>query len=335
MLDVLALLKNGRFLVGSTAPEGAPGRLPWAESVALHSLETYECTWIDVTAPTPEDLRALGEVFHFHPLALEDCTNFDQRPKFEVYPGHLFIVVHGLERAQDGEIEIVELHCFLTPDSVVTVHDRPLPALSALKQKLAQNRALFGTSTDFVLHAILDAVVDRDPRAIDSLREDVEGLDEDVLGALTPKLIEKIHEVQRDVARIRRVLLPQREVFDRILDDEEDYGISEKARIYFRNVRDHLILLIGDLDDLREALWSIRDAYFAVSAHRTNQTMKRLTVFSAIFLPLTFITGFFGMNFELIPWSNGPLFWGAMALMIVLPIALLVAFWLQRRRRGS
>ncbi len=326
MIQLFAHTRDGRFVSATWSP-GDPVPLDsWPEELPGDSLLS-ECTsaWLDLEGASSEELAWLGRRFRFHPLAIEDCAHFEQLPKIEEYTEHLFLVVHGLAPVTPDCLRIYELHCFLTNPWVVTVHETPEEPIKALRNKIQRDRAALSPQPEFLLHRILDGVMDANPIALRPITEAIETLDEQVLEESSRTQIESIHVIQHQLNQARNILLPQREVFRELLSGEYP-AFSERALVYFRDVNDHLLRVIRSVEGLRENMWSIRDAYLAVAAHRTNETMRRLTVFSVIFLPLTFITGFFGMNFTRIPWDNSVLFTFCVALVAVLPLVMILWF---------
>ncbi len=319
MLHLLAHAKDGRFVtVGDCGIAEAGEALP----------PDAECAWVDIEKPTSEELAWLAQRYRFHPLAIEDCTHFDQRAKLEEYADHLFLVVHGLRVPEPRLVEIYELHCFITANAVVTVHDGPIESIGNLRTRFGRDRLQLPRQPEFLLYRILDGVMDRNPAALETLWTEIELLDEKVLRQARTEHVERVHELQQELNEIRHVIHPQREILTGIMNGRYDY-FSDKSAVYFRDVTDHLHQLEEFVEELRESLASIRDSYFAVSAHRTNDAMRRLTSFSVVFLPLTFITGFFGMNFEHIPWKSDFLFWLTVGSVALLPVGMFA--WLVRK----
>jgi magnesium transporter len=285
--------------------------------------------WIDIQNPSTEDLAWLGRAFRFHPLALEDCAHFDQRAKVEEYPNHLFVVVHALKACPESEIGLSELHCFLEKNVVVTVHEEPIPALQSLMDRIERDPAQLPNQSDFLLHRLLDWVMDANPRFLDRIEESLGVLEEKPFDRLDQAHLDAIRAMRKQISQVRRALGPQREIY--YIFAKGGYpGISTAAAVYFRDIYDHSARILEFADELREGAASLHEGYLALSAVRTNETVKRLTIFNALFLPLTFITGFFGMNFEAIGWSSQPLFIGALASMALVPLVLLAWFRTQQ-----
>jgi len=322
MMTIHAHLRDGRFLAGETFVD-APS-------------EDAKAGWIMLENATTEELAWLGRKFRLHPLALEDCIHFDQRPKIEEYGDHLFLVVHGLNPSSEKLLQVFELHCFVTKDFIITVHEGDSTALRTLAERIKRDRAMLPESPDLILHKILDAVMDLNPTALESIEGHVERLDQEIFDESRPKTrrrssrtIAEIHGVVSELNSIRHMLLPQKDILQALIRGEYPF-VEERSRLYFRDVFDHLISLTRDVEELRERLWSIRDSQLAVAGYHANESMRRLTSFSVVFLPLTFITGFFGMNFEHIPWKSDVAFWATVAVVVALPIAMIL--WFVRKR---
>jgi magnesium transporter len=286
--------------------------------------------WIDL-APTPENLAFVGETFHFHPLALEDCAHEDQRPKFEQYPGSLFSVIHRLAPTpDDSALLALEVDCFLTTDTLVTFHSAPIAELDRVFQRCAAEPELLARGPDFLLYLVHDAMTDVHFALVDALTSDIEEIADEVAahqGGDGHDLLDRIVSLRRAHAVLRRRLSPQREVFAALARPGQAI-VKDQTAIYFRDVVDHSVRLTEEIDMGRELLASAMDAYLSHSNNRMSAVSARLTLIATIFLPLNFIAGFFGMNLEIVhPHVAIPLVIGA---MISLPIAM---FWVFKRQR--
>ncbi len=303
--------------------------LPTPEEWAALEPAKWESAWIDLEDPTSESLGWLERTYQFHPLALEDCSHANQRPKLEEYPGHLFLVLHGLCPCAKEGFRIFEFHAFLTAHVVVSVHDGDLPQVELLMDRWAQAPAQMPKGRDFVLFRVLDSVLAATPQALDELETRVEKLEDEIATSSNQVGYETLHELQRQLTVARKHLAPAYGVLS-LLVNQKIEGISKQAALYFRNLQDHIQRNVEEVDFMRETLISARDAFTARSNERTNEAMKRLTAFSVIFLPLTFITGFFGMNFEGMPWKSSWALMFTMGSVAVLPLTMLI--WFRTKR---
>jgi magnesium transporter len=286
--------------------------------------------WIDLP-PTPENLRFVGEIFHFHPLALEDCAHEDQRPKFEQYPGSLFSVVHRLAPTPDDtSVLSLELHAFLTADALVTFHSAPIAEVDRVFERCASEPDLLARGADFVLYLVHDALTDVHFALVDALTSDIEEIADEVAShdrATDHEVLDRIVGLRRAHAVLRRRLSPQREVFAALARPGQAL-VKDQAAIYFRDVVDHAVRLTEEIDTGRDLLASAMDAYLSHSNNRMSAVTARLTLIATIFLPLNFIAGFFGMNLEILPPRVAiPLVLGT---LVALPT---VMFWVFKRQR--
>jgi magnesium transporter len=283
--------------------------------------------WIDLVKQDESTLAVLAERFGFHPLTIEDCSHFDQRPKLESYEDYLFVVLHGFEVDWDqiDDFQALELHMFVGKDFVVTVHERPLPALEAVWNRIALDGRLLNHGADQLCYLIADALIDSYFPLLDDLLLRVDRLEDRVLDHVEPPSLAEILGFKRLLVELRKILSPQRDVLA-LLAKRGEGLISERVSIYFRDVYDHALRLHEAVESARELVGNVRDAHLWNASQRTNEIMKRLTILSAIFLPLTFITGFFGQNFESLPFDSRALMCGMLVSCIAVPAAMLLYF---------
>jgi magnesium transporter len=278
--------------------------------------------WIDC-APTPENLAYLGATFGFHPLALEDCAHEDQRPKFDQYPGTLFVVVHRLTLAPDDSCLVtLEVNAFLTAEAVVTVHSAPVAELDQVFERCAREPDLLARGADFALYLVHDALTDIHYALVDALATEIDELSELALRHdrdADSDVLERIAATRRSHAILRRRLAPQREVFAALARPGQQL-VKDQTAVYFRDVMDHSARLTEEVDTGRELLASAMDVYLSQANNRLTRVTTRLTLAATIFLPLNFVAGFFGMNLEILPAGLAvPI---ALATMAALPAAM-------------
>ena len=286
--------------------------------------------WIDLTSPTDDDLALLGKQFGFHPLALEDCAHADQRPKCEEYDGYLFIVSQGFEwQGGESELRWHELHAFLGPNFLVTVHDGTIPGLSQAWKRIANDPVAFKRGVDFVYYLIVDHCVDNNFPIIDLIGDELEDIEDTVIARPTKDCLSRIFTLKSHLSLMRKILSPQRDVMA-LLSKRGDVHVSEKTALYFRDVYDHLARIVESIESNRDLLTNALDAYLSSTGQRTNEIMKALAIMSAVFMPLTFITGFFGQNFEHLPFGSDALMYTMIAACFLSPAILLL--WFKSRR---
>ncbi|MDB4987735.1 MAG: magnesium and cobalt transporter CorA [Myxococcaceae bacterium] len=286
--------------------------------------------WLDLTAPTDADLALLGQHFHFHPLALEDCAHADQRPKCEEYGEYMFIVSQGFEcpNLQLDDMRWYELHVFLGKNYVVTVHDTAIPGVEQIWKRVAGDSALMKKGADFLYYLMADRIVDDNFPILDQIADSLEKLEDEVLEHPQHATLSLIFALKSRLVLMRKILSPQRDVMA-VLSRRGDERVSERTALYFRDVHDHLARIVESIESNRDLLGNALEAYLSAQSQRTNEIMKALAILSAVFMPLTFITGFFGQNFEHLPFGSDKLMWSMLASCIVLPGVLLV--WFKRR----
>jgi magnesium transporter len=255
-----------------------------------------EYFWLDLTDPSADEVAALGEAFSFHPLALEDLSKRGQRPKLDDFGDFMFLVYYGVGEGSGAEIELEEVHAFLSGGYLVTSHKRPCTVLEEARERLD---AQSPRSEQFVIYRVLDGLTDSFFPVLERLDERMEALDSEIFDRPQPQQLEEITALRRHLVRLRRVVTPQRDLLARGVDDIlEIPGLEADSRNYFRDVYDHAIRISDQIDAYRDLLAGTRDAYLSVVSNRLNQITKQLTVVATIFLPLSFIVGFFGQNFK-------------------------------------
>jgi magnesium transporter len=290
-------------------------------------LERDEYFWLDLTDPGNEEASTLGEIFSFHPLALEDTLKRGQRPKLEDFGEYMFLVYYGAEADAEGGVELVEVHAFLSGSYLVTTHSKQCAALDEVRERLTAQPP---RSEQFVVYRVLDGLTDTFFPLLDRLDDRIEQLDAEIFARAVPGHLEEIGDLRRQLVELRRIVTPQRDLLARGIDDIlEIPGLEVDSRNYFRDVYDHSIRISDQIDSYRDLLAGTRDAYLSVVSNRLNQITKQLTVMATIFLPLSFVVGFFGQNFK---WlvaniqSPGAFFVLGIGSILVSAIALLIWF---------
>jgi magnesium transporter len=288
-----------------------------------------EYFWLDLTDPDKDEVSAVGEAFSFHPLALEDMLKRGQRPKLDDFGGYMFLVYYGVREADGNEIELEEIHAFLSGGYIVTSHQRPSPPLEEARQRL---EAQTPRSEQFVIYRVIDGLTDSFFPVLERLDERMEQLDTEIFDRPEPGQLEEITALRRKLVELRRVVTPQRDLLARGIDDIlEIPGLEADSRNYFRDVYDHAIRISDQIDSYRDLLAGTRDAYLSVVSNRLNQITKQLTIVATIFLPLSFIVGFFGQNFKwlVVNIDSAAAFWGLGGGAMVLSLSALL-LWFRR-----
>jgi len=286
-------------------------------------------TWVDIEEPDEWTLALLGEAFSLHPLAIEDCLHGEQRPHIDPYDGYIFLVVHAPMLNEDKEfLGTRELAIFASSQFIVSIHHESLSSLELIHQRCQRDpENVLGRGMDHLLHMIVDGLIDGYQPLLDKLESESSELEDEALFDPKEDILERISSFRSQLLQVRRYLSPQREAVGQLARGEYSF-IGKNIRPYFRDVLDHLIRLTEEIDIYREHVISARELFMSSISQRTNDTMKRMTIFASIMLPLTLISGIYGMNFEMLwpPKENPYGFWIIIMSMILLSIALLAFF---------
>jgi magnesium transporter len=255
---------------------------------------SHDIFWLDIQSPDDDDYRLLSDTFKFHQLTIEDVKNQNQRPKLDGYDGYAFAVVFVIALAGE-EVSFREHHLYIAPNYLVTVHQQPEPSFDTLNERIAETPESVCRKTSFLTYLVMDALVDTTFVALETLDESVDRLQDEVLRNATNAQLALLQDMKHSAVEMRRVLGAQRDMFQRLvtLSLEAD----RETTAYYRDVYDHIIRQYETVDSLRDLLTGAMDVYLSTVSNRLNMTVKALTVVASVFLPLTFLTGFFGMNF--------------------------------------
>ncbi|MBI3002260.1 MAG: magnesium/cobalt transporter CorA [candidate division NC10 bacterium] len=277
--------------------------------------------WMDVEAPGDAEYARLKHLYGFHDLALEDCANPETRTKLEAYDGTVFLVCRGVNHAPGGEeVDTVPLFCFLGDTYLVTLHPFPVRSVGAVCDRLRKNPRLLLEGPDRVLHLLIDHLVDHYFPLLDAIDERLDRVEDEIFREASRDALPLIFRTKKEVLALRRSAAPLRDILG-VLANRGIPHVRAGTQLYFRDVHDHTLRIAETLDSYRDMLTSSLESYLSQVSNRLNDIMKRLTIVATILLPLTFITGLFGMNFEELPLTRGPVgFWlvaGGMGLLAV------------------
>lgn len=294
-------------------------------------LDKESVSWVDVQGLGSADiLHRLAEVFDLHPLVLEDVVNVPERPKIEDYDDQLVIIsrmVVPKEKVCGFYSEQVSL--VLGKYYLLTVQEEPEhDCLEGVRSRIEKGKGLIRSSgADYLAYTLLDAIIDGFFPVLELYGERIEELEEEVIVKPTPKTLQKIYKIRRELLQLRRAIWPQRDAINSLIREGNDL-ISDEVRIYLRDCSDHAVQVMDMVETYRELASGLMDVYLSAVSNRMNEVMKLLTVVSAIFIPLTFIAGLYGMNFEYMPelkWH-----WGYPLCLIVMgaiAFGLILFFW--------
>jgi magnesium transporter len=265
---------------------------------ALLEADAPGAIWVDMVGPTADDVAVMRDVFHFHPLAIEDTLNKRQRPKIEEYDHYLFLILNPAE-LHNSQVDIRELDVFIGPNFLVTVHHEDEPALTAAMQACS-NRAGSGRTLTigYVMYVLVDGVIDSYFPLLDELEEEIDAIAERVVERPDQHYLKRLLEVKRELAELWRIAGHQRDTFSLILREEHGIIRDDTLRYYLRDVFDHVLRVTDTINVLRDTVLSIVDLYFSSQSNRLNVVVQRLTFVTILIGALTVISGFYGMNFE-------------------------------------
>jgi magnesium transporter len=283
MLKILAVTKQGETI----------------EDVDVDRLEEadIEWYWVDISEPTTEEISLLDTRFRFHPLAIEDCLQFLQRPKLDHYDPVHFFVLHTLHPTS---LEVDELDIFLGDRFLVTFHLQPIPELRDAFAKWTAHPDASRKGPIYAVYTVIDKVVDQYFPTLYRIEDALFELDQHRSSNVSDRLMDQVFEIRSDLLQLRRTIFPMRDLLYRVLNTERIQGMAEQ-RAYFTDIYDHLLKLTEMIESNREMTADIRDSYISLNSNRMNNIMKTLTVITTIFMPLTFVAGVYGMNFINMP----------------------------------
>jgi len=291
--------------------------------------------WADLHIQAEADGALLRDVFRFHPLTVEDCLSPHVDPaKIDDHGDYLFIVVQALRQYQpDRELEPMEVDFYLGPNYVVSCHREPVPAISHFQDRCRQDEYLLSRGADWLLHGLLDALVDEYLPIVDAVDDTIDSLEEAVLHRPDSHLLLQIMMVKRNALRLRRAATPQRDIMNRLSRGEYPKLIREETAIYYRDIYDHLVRVEYLIEALRDLADGALNTYLSVVSNRLNEVMKVLTVAVVPLTIGTLISGLYGMNLTAGFWPPSDSDWGFGAVVaFMIAIALLsLAFFRYRR----
>jgi magnesium transporter len=293
--------------------------------------------WVDFEdTPPEEDEPILLRTFGFHPLAVDDALQESHVPKVDDWDEYLYLVLHAIafDRNDGGRLDTIELDVFLGKNYIVTHHDLPIPAVNHVWDSCQKDERYLSRGTDHVLYRIVDDMVAAYLPVVEQIDEAIEALEDQIFDRPSPENLSELMQLKRALLHLRRIIAPQREVLNKLARD--DYPVIDaKDRIFFRDIYDHLVRLHDINESMRDLIGGALDTYLSVINNRMNDIMKTLTVITTLFMPISFITGFFGMNFftpvapPLQSWTALIPFLITLGIMIGTPVVMI--FWLRRR----
>ena len=306
--------------------------------IAALLTNTTVTTWIDVEGlGNLEILREIGQLLDLHPLALADIVNVPQRPKVELYGERLLFIGHMAFPNAASEIEHEQISLVLGSHWAVSFQERPGDVFDPVRVRIrSPQMRIRRMRADFLAYALVDAIVDGYFAVIEKLGNDLDALEDEVMQKPTRATLERIHGIRRQLLQLHRLQWRQRDAVATMWRDES-FPISEPVRVFLRDVYDHAFEVLDTIETFRDLSVGLMDVYLSAASNRLNEVMMTLTLVSTVFIPLTFLVGVYGMNFDVMPelrWRFGyPLIW---ALMLALAVGIAAWFrrkgWLGKRR---
>lgn len=295
--------------------------------------------WVDMEAEPPERCEPiLSQIFGFHPLAVDDALQESHVPKIDDWEEYLYIVLHAVSFSRSaesgGQIETVELDVFLGHRYLVTHHDLPIAAVSRVWDNCQRDRRHLTRGVDHLLYLLCDELASSFMTAVDEMDDALDGVEVQLFDHPSSEVLEHLFDLKRSLLRLRRNIAPQREVLNKLARD--DYAVIDSHdRVYFRDVYDHLVRLYEINESMRDLVAGALDTYLSVINNRMNDVMKTLTLITTLFMPISFVAGFFGMNFfepvlssDL--WTGMPVLFLALLVMVATPAGMFL--WMRGRR---
>jgi magnesium transporter len=309
---------------------GGAERLEFTRKIAESLLSGGRFFWLDLPQPTEGDFEVLRDVFEFHPLALEDSEHFGQRAKLDDYDDFVFLVVYG---AVPDEDRLVEVHCFYSERYLVTVHRDDAPAFAEVRRRY-QKRNKQVENPALLVYRIIDGLVDSFFPILADFDDRIDELENQIFLQAKEEQLQEIFAMKRLLVGMRKAVTPQRDMFAGLMGGVAELpGMTQENERYFRDIYDHLIRISDLIDTYRDLLTGAMDVFLSTASNRLNVVTKQLAVIATIFLPLSFITGFFGQNFGwmVVHIGGWPLFLGLGIGTELVALAILLVFF---KRRG-
>ena len=288
--------------------------------------------WVDFESPTPEETNLLADAFGFHPVAVQACREVNSQPLIHSYEGYLFMVIHAVNFQTRGTlVDTLEVDIFWGRHFVLTYHHVSVKSLTEMRDTCSKDcTLLMSRGADFLVHAMVDKIIDNFTPTLERIEFMLEELEIRVFQRPSDALLMQLLDLKQTVAYLARVASAQRDVVGRLVRGEFA-PITKQAMAYWHEAYDHLVRLVQITETHRDLINTVRDTYMSVVSNRTNAIMKLLTFITTIFMPLAFIAGLYGMNFEHMPPKDEP--WGFYVCLAVMALTVVGMIWFFRRRK--
>lgn len=307
-----------------------------ADEISTYLQNPEGLLWVDFESEPPETCEPiLRDTFKFHPLAIDDALRETHVPKIDDWDQYLYIALHAVDFEDKPEISVIshEFDIFLGTKYLVSYHEHKLPAIDRVRNHCERDSRHLHDGPDHLVYLMADELVADSMAVYDRIDDAYDVIESEIFDKPRSKTLEQILQLKRAVLKLRRTLAPQREVLNKLARDEFDV-IDARDRIFFRDVYDHLVRLFDINESMRDQIGGALETYLSVINNRMNDVMKTLTVITTLFMPISFISGFFGMNFfspvlDLKGWTGGVAFVIALAFTVLTPATML--FWIRHK----
>jgi magnesium transporter len=328
MIRSLFFSRNGKFTLDMSKED-------WSTALS----DPDGLLWVDFEETLPDqDEPILRDIFHFHPLAIDDALQESHVPKVDDWEDYLYIVLHSVsfDSADQPHLDTQELDIFLGKNYVVTHHDQKIQAIEKVWASSQRDDRHLRNGADHLLYRLVDEVVASYMPVVEAMDDAIDQAEDEVFNGPNSATLAQIFALKRAVVTLRRTISPERETLNKLARD--DYPVIDPHdRIYFRDVYDHLVRLVDITEGIRDLIGGVLDTYLSAINNRMNDIMKTLTIITTLFMPISFIAGFFGMNFFGVPaldpyhaWTRPVMFTGSLCLMILVPV--LMFMWMRSKK---
>jgi magnesium transporter len=293
--------------------------------------------WVDlVQTPYTEAEQVLLELFGFHPLAVSDALDEMHVPRVDDWGDYLYLVLHDIkfDPAQEEVFQTNELDIFLGKHYLVTYQNIAIPVVEKVHQNIERDPRFLQRGADHLFYKLADDLVGETLPVVDQMDDAIDTIEDQLFNGSNQQLLEEIFTLKRSLLHLRRILMPQREVFNKLARGD-DHVIDKQERVFFRDIYDHMVRLYDISESLRDLISGALETYLSVTNNRMNDVMKTLTIITTLFMPISFLTGFFGMNFfaadpPFTGWTSQPVLVVLLCIFVLMPVSMFV--WMRSRK---
>jgi len=325
------MIKTIYYLNGTTQTNLTPDEIKAALSKKQGVL------WVDlIQTPYSESEQILLDLFGFHPLAVSDALDEIHVPRVDDWGDYLYLVLHNIrfDPLDEEPLKTDELDVFLGKHFLVTYQNIAIPIVERVRNLLERDSRFLQRGADHLFYKLADDLIADTMPVVDQMDDEIDTLEDRMFQSTNQELLERIFTLKRSLLHMRRILMPQRELFNKLARGD-DHVIDPQERVFFRDIYDHLVRLYDISESLRDLIGGVLETYLSVINNRMNDVMKTLTIITTLFMPISFLTGFFGMNFFAAEppfsiWTTRPVFILVLSIFVLLPLGMF--FWMRSRK---